>query len=259
MKKSIIITLCVAGCLAGCDNGCNCDNAWKNDPMFLKQVLAELEANPTMLQEIVTNLQTQQEKARNLMISDYIENHKIEMIDNAPIVGNAFAKKTIFLWQDYSCPYSRRVHSELARVLEERNDVRIVLKNFSIHGALSDAPAKAVIAAKIQDNAKAAALDKLLMDKEYYKQEDLKNQAKLPEIIEANVLKLAKEAGLDTKKLAEDMKGEVVAKELRNVRDLAQKFEIGGTPYLIIGSKAYPGAIPYDKIVEALKTVDVFH
>ena len=66
-------------------------------------------------------------------------------------------------------------------------------------------------------------------------------------------MKLAKEAGLDTKKLAADMEGEVVAKELQNVRELAQRFEISGTPYLIIGDQAFPGAIPYSRIVEALK------
>lgn len=49
------------------------------------------------------------------------------------------------------------------------------------------------------------------------------------------------------------MKGEVVNKELRNVRELAQRFEISGTPYLIIGEQAFPGAIPYGRIMEALK------
>ena len=209
--------------------------------------------NPAILQEMVSGMQAAQESEKNKVVRNYVAKHMDEMIGDAPIAGNVDAKKTIFLWSDYSCPYCRRVHGELARVLAERDDVRVVLKNFSIHGVLSDAPAKAVIAAKIQDNAKAAALDKLLMDKEYYKQDDLKNQDKLPGIIEANVMKLAAEAGLDTKKLAEDMKGEVVAKELRNVRDLAQKFEISGTPYLIIGEKAFPGAIPYSRIIEALK------
>ena len=141
----------------------------------------------------------------------------------------------------------------MSRVLAERDDVRAVLKNFSTHGALTDAPAKAVIAAKIQDNAKAAALDKLLMDKEYYSRDDMKDQAKLPEKIHASVMKLAKEAGLDTKKLEADMEGDVVKAELQNVRELAQRFEISGTPYLIIGTEAFPGAIPYAKIVEALK------
>lgn len=209
--------------------------------------------NPAILQEMVQNMQAQQEKAKNKEVRKYVRKHMNDMIGDAPIAGNVDAKNTIFLWSDYSCPYCRRVHGELARVLAERDDVRVVLKNFSIHGALSDAPAKAVIAAKIQDNAKAAALDKLLMDKEYYTQDDLKNQAKLPEKIHANVMKLAKEAGLDTKQLEKDMEGEVVQKELQNVRELAQRFEISGTPFLIIGEQAFPGAIPYSRIIEALK------
>ena len=209
--------------------------------------------NPAILQEMVQNMQAQQEQEKNKVVRKYVAKHVDEMIGGAPIAGNVDAKKTIFLWSDYSCPYCRRVHAELARVLAERDDVRVVLKNFSIHGALSDAPAKAVIAAKIQDNAKAAKLDELLMAKEYYTQDDMKDQAKLPGKIHANVMKLAKEAGLDTKQLEADMEGDVVKAELQNVRDLAQRFEISGTPYLIIGTQAFPGAIPYAKIIEALK------
>ncbi len=212
-----------------------------------------VDTNPAILQEMVQKMQAEQEQVKSKEIRKYVKKHMDEMIGDAPIAGNVDAKNTIFLWSDYSCPYCRRVHSELARVMAERDDVRVVLKNFSIHGALSDAPAKAVIAAKIQDNAKAAKLDKLLMDKEYFTQDDMKNQAKLPEKIHANVMKLAKEAGLDTKQLEKDMEGEIVARELQNVRELAQRFEISGTPFLIIGDQAFPGAIPYSRIVEALK------
>lgn len=209
--------------------------------------------NPAILQDMVQNMQARQEANKNKIVRKYVAKHANDMIGHAPIAGNVDAKKTIFLWSDYSCPYCRRVHNELSRVLAERDDVRVVLKNFSIHGALSDAPAKAVIAAKIQDNAKAAALDKMLMDKEYYTSDDMKDQAKLPAKIHANVMKLAKEAGLDTKKLEADMEGDVVKAELQNVRELAQRFEISGTPYLIINDKAFPGAIPYAQIVDALK------
>lgn len=209
--------------------------------------------NPAILQDMVQSMQGQQEKVKNKVVRNYVKKHMDEMIGNAPIAGNVDAKNTIFLWSDYSCPYCRRVHGELARVLAERDDVRVVLKNFSIHGPLSDAPAKAVIAAKIQDNAKAAALDQLLMDKEYFSQDDMKDQAKLPAKIHASVMKLAKEAGLDTKQLEKDMEGDIVKAELQNVRDLAQRFEISGTPYLIIGDQAFPGAIPYARIIEALK------
>ena len=70
--------------------------------------------------------------------------------------------------------------------------------------------------------------------------------------VEKNVMKFAEEAGLDTAKLKEDMKGEVVARELAQVRDLAQRFEITGTPFLIIGAEAFPGALPAESIKAAL-------
>ena len=141
---------------------------------------------------------------------------------------------------------------ELARVMADRDDVRVVLKNFSIHGDLSDAPAKAVIAAKLQGNDKAAALDKKLMEKEYYSAEDRKDPSKLGAKVQKNVLAMATEVGLDTAQLERDMKGPVVAREIKNVRDLAQQFDISGTPFLIVGDQAFPGAVPYAQIMEAL-------
>ncbi len=208
--------------------------------------------NPMILQEMVTAMQEQQNAEKNKAIRSYVRSNMGEMIADAPIWGAEDAKHTIFLWSDYSCPYCRRVHGELARVMAERDDVRVVLKNFSIHGELSDAPAKAVIAAKLQGNDKAAALDRKLMEKEYYTPEDMKDRSKLGEKIQKNVMALAAEVGLDTAQLERDMRGPVVARELKNVRDLAQQFEISGTPYLIIGERAFPGAIPYDQIIEAL-------
>ncbi len=209
--------------------------------------------NPGILQEMVTAMQEQQNAEKNKAIRSYVRSNIGEMMADAPVWGSEDAKKTIFLWSDYSCPYCRRVHAELARVMEARDDVRVVLKNFSIHGDLSDAPARAVIAAKIQDNAKAGALVETLMTREYYSQADMKDRSKLAEKVKANVLKFAKEAGLDVKHLEADMQGEVVTRELANVRGMAQEFEINGTPFLIINEQAFPGAIPYKQIMDALE------
>lgn len=209
--------------------------------------------NPMILQDMANGLQEQQNAEKNKAIRKAVKSGAESMMADAPILGNVDAKNTIFVWTDFSCPYCRRVHGELDRVLKERNDVRVVVKNFSIHGDLSDAPARAVIAAKIQDNSKAAALVEALMTKEYYTQDDMKDRAKLGEKVKASVLKFAKEAGLDVAKLEADMQGEVVTRELANVRGMAQEFEINGTPFLIINEQAFPGAIPYSQIIDALK------
>lgn len=208
--------------------------------------------NPAIVQDMVAGMQEQQNKEKNKAVRKYIRSKADTMLADAPVLGKSDAKNTIFVWTDFSCPYCRRVHGELERVLADRDDVRVVIKNFSIHGPLSDAPAKAVIAAKLQSQEKAAELVKMLMNRNYYTQDDMKDQSKLGDKVHANVIKMAKEAGLDTAQLEQDMKGEVVARELANVRDLAQRFEINGTPFLIIGEQAFPGAIPYDQIIKAL-------
>lgn len=212
-----------------------------------------VKVNPAIVQDMVTGMQEQQEREKEIAIRKVMEEEGDNMMRRAPVLGNREdAKKTIYVWTDFSCPYCRRVHGELARVMADRDDVRVVVKNFSIHGPLSDAPAKAVIAAKLQDPAKAAELTDMLMTREFYSQDDLKDQSKIGEKVEANVMKMAKEVGLDTEKLKEDMKGDVVARELRNVRDLAQRFEISGTPFLIVGEQAFPGAVPAAQIETAL-------
>lgn len=208
--------------------------------------------NPAIVQEMIKGMQEQQQAEKNKQIRKYVREEGDRMMRDAPVLGNRDAKKTIYVWTDFSCPFCRRVHGELDRVMANRDDFRVVVKNFSIHGALSDAPAKAVIAANLQDPEKAAELTDMLMTREYYTQADLEDQANVADKIEANVMKFAKEVGLDTEKLKEDMNGEVVARELRNVRDLAQRFEINGTPFLIIGEQAFPGAIPADQIEAAL-------
>lgn len=212
-----------------------------------------VKVNPAIVQDMVTGMQEQQEREKEIAIRKVMEEEGDNMMRRAPVLGNREdAKKTIYVWTDFSCPYCRRVHGELARVMADRDDVRVVVKNFSIHGPLSDAPARAVIAAKLQDPAKAAELTDMLMTREFYTQDDLKDQSKIAEKVEANVMKMAKEVGLDTEKLKEDMKGSEVAEEMREVRELAQRFEISGTPFLLVEGQAFPGAVPAATIEEAL-------
>lgn len=218
--------------------------------LFVPYYLTDV--NPAIIQEMVEGMQAQQQAEKNKMVRKYVREHADEMIADAPVLGNESAENTIYVWTAASCGYCRRVHGELDRVLAERDDVRVVIKNFSIHGVMSDAPARAMIAAKLQGNDKAAKLVDMIMTREYRPQGKTDDQEKLAAEIEKNIMKFAEEAGLDTKQLKQDMNGEVVARELANVRDLAQVFEISGTPFLIINEEAFPGAIPASQIKAAL-------
>ncbi len=229
--------------LAGCVAGCFCR-------VYMPYYLTEV--NPGIVQHMVEGMQKKMNEEKNKAVREYVRKNADKMIADAPVLGNPEAEKTIFVWTAASCGYCRRVHGELDSVLAERDDVRVVLKNFSIHGVMSDGPARAMIAAKIQDPAKAAKFADIIMTREYRPSEKIDDQDKLAAAIEKNLMKFAEEVGLDKAKLKEDMKGAVVARELANVRDLAQRFEITGTPFLIIGEEAFPGAIPAEQIKAAL-------
>ena len=219
-------------------------------PALTKNYL--LNKNPAIIYEMVKAAELQKQEEAAKAVKAYLKEHTDEMIADAPVWGKQDAKKTIFLFSDYSCPYCRRVHNELASIMAMRDDVRVVLKNFSVHGEMSDIPARAVIAAKLQGNDKAAALDKALMEKGYFKPEDMKDRAKLPAKAKKNVMALAAEVGLDVAQLEKDMNGAVVARELNNVYQFTGEFEVGGTPYLIVEGNVFPGYVPASKITEAL-------
>jgi len=212
------------------------------------------QSNPAILQTMAQNMQAAQQANAGKGVKEYVRGHADDMMKGAPILGNVDATKTIYLFTDAACPYCRRVHADLVRVLKDRNDVRVVVKNFSIHGVLSDDAAKSIVAAKLQGNDKAAAYFDLVMSNQYWPDNmNGKSQDELAKTIRGNLMDLAKKAGLDTAKLLTDMNGSAVSAELAQVRDLAQRFQINGTPYLIIGDQVFPGAIPYEQIVQALQ------
>jgi protein-disulfide isomerase len=210
-------------------------------------------SNPAILQEMVENMQVQERERSARLVRSYIRNNAAEMMRFAPVIGNvdADASKTIYLWTSADCPHCRRVSAEISRVLAERDDVRVVIKNFPISGQRSDIPARWMIAAKIQDNAKAVALYRKIMTEQYWG--DNPQAANLAKVITDNLRKYARAIGLDIERLEKDVTGPIVAQELMQVRELAQRFQINGALYLIIGDQVFPGAIPYHQIMNALR------
>ncbi|GHS96979.1 hypothetical protein FACS189421_02990 [Bacteroidia bacterium] len=211
------------------------------------------DVNPAILQEMAQGIQAQQQAEASKGVKSYVRGHLDEMMRNAPVMGNVDAAKTVIVFTDTSCPFCQRVHGELNRVMADHSDVRVVVKAMSIHGPLSDFPAKAIMAAKIQDNAKAVAFFDAIMTGGKYWPDDMTDGSKVEAAVKKNILAIAGQVGLDVTRLEQDVNSPTVSEEMSQVNSLAQRFQIGGTPFLIIGDQAFPGAIPYDQIVQALK------
>ena len=71
----------------------------------------------------------------NFIIRDYSEGE-------LPIVGNPDAKYTIVEFFDYRCGYCSKQANDLAKILEEKNNVKIIYLEFPIFGGISDTVAR---------------------------------------------------------------------------------------------------------------------
>ncbi|MDR0967893.1 MAG: thioredoxin domain-containing protein [Rickettsiales bacterium] len=208
--------------------------------------------NPGIVMDMVRGAQAAEQEKMTTGIKKHVKKYGDEMMKNAPIIGNKDAKKTIYVFTDYSCGYCRRLNGELENLLKTEKDVRVVLKNLSNHGLLSDAAAKAMVASKVQ-GCDSEKLNHILMEKNYWPSDLKQDPAKIEKTILKNVLAAAQKAGCDIDKMNADMDGEVVAAELAETRAVSQEFGIQGTPFVIVGDQAFPGAVPESTIREALK------
>lgn len=154
------------------------------------------------------------------------------------IAGNPKGDITLVEFFDYNCGYCKRALDELQIVLKDDKDLKVVFMDMPILGPSSAVAAKWSLAAKKQDK--------------YFEY----HQALLGhngEKDEKSLEKLAKDVGLDIKKLKKDLESEEIAKTLDDNLAAAQGLNIRGTPGFVIAGKIYPGFMQADQIKEILK------
>ena len=59
-----------------------------------------------------------------------------------PTVGNTEAEYTIVEFFDYRCGYCSKQANDLARILEEKDNIKIIYLEFPIFGGISDTAAR---------------------------------------------------------------------------------------------------------------------
>ena len=209
------------------------------------------QSNPAILRQMAEGMQEQERTASSREVRNHIRRHGEEMARHAPIFGNINGSKTIWVWSDTFCSFCRRLHSELNRVVEADPEVRVVIKTFPVQGEIADITGRWTVAATLQDAAKARELYKRVMENDYWGRDP--RHPNLAQTITNNLRTYAREIGLNVEQLETDAIGPVVAAELAQTRDLAQRFQIQGTPFLIIGDQTFPGAISFNQIMGALR------
>jgi len=147
-----------------------------------------------------------------------------------PSLGNPNGNLTIVEFFDYQCPYCKKVAPELAQVAKEDGNVRIVLKDWPVFGALSTYAAKLVLAARYQDRY-AQAHDALIGAR--------------TKLTESNVRDLLAKGGVDVAKATADLETHKKSIEDLLARNNAQAEAFGfqATPSFIVGTFRVPGVL----------------
>ncbi len=186
--------------------------------------------NPEIIPEAVEILQNRQKSSAIDAVRAQIEK---------PFAGNAFAGNPdgdviVVEYSDFNCPYCKQTERDLARLIAEDKNVKVVFRELPILSeASNDAALMALAAAK---QGKYYAFHKTMFA----------TGRPTPSTIQA----AANEIGLDMDAARAFIASPEAKKEIENNIAVAQQMRFTGTPAWVIGDQSEVGAIGYDGLKE---------
>ena len=203
---------------------------------FHEEVRAYLLANPEVIVEAMTELQTREDKAaveRDLLL---MEENKDAIYNSAAdwVGGNPNGDITVVEFMDYRCGYCKKAYEEVEALVKTDGNIRFVLKEFPILGDESVLASQFAIAVRqlYGDDAYKAAHDALITLRADVNEESLDG--------------LATQLGHDPKAVAEKMVSEEVKAVIVANHELATALELNGTPSFVIDRTMVRGYVPLD-------------
>ena len=185
--------------------------------------------NPELMIEVNNVLEAKMDKIQAERMASAVKDNAAELFrpPASPIAGNAKGDVTVIEFFDYNCGYCKKAFTDLAQVIENDKQVKVVLKEFPILSKGSEEASRVALAARLQG--KYWEFHRGMLESQ--------GQAN-----EATALKIAEKLGLDMTRLKKDMASPEVKKEIDDTRKLATKMGIQGTPHFIVGDRFIPGA-----------------
>jgi protein-disulfide isomerase len=158
-------------------------------------------------------------------------------------VGNPKGGATLVEFFDYNCHFCKGALPDIARLMKDDPNLKVVLKDFPVLGPDSVEAARVATAVRNQ----------LTGDKFWQFHQKLlgmhgavgKNEA----------LAVAKELGVDMDKLNKDMASPDVKTGIEEVMHMADALQINGTPSFVVGQDVVVGAVGYDQLKDKIDSV----
>lgn len=165
-------------------------------------------------------------------------------LEGRPMRGPANAPVTIVAYSDFTCPYCQQAAGTMELLLANYKDkVRYVFKHMPLDSHDNARLASEYhVAAGLQDGKKAWAFYETVF----------RDREKLVAEGEPFLKKAAAEAGLDMKRLAQDIKGKKVKDFIEEDMAEARALNVQGTPYFLVNDLVIRGSLPLDLFSDAV-------
>lgn len=207
------------------------------DPATLNPMIESyLLENPSILQRVSDALRAEVravEMAQAKAALAAMRTQIYEDPDNV-ILGNPEGDVTLVEMFDYNCAYCRSAMPDMATLLAEDPNLKVILKEFPILSEDSDD------AARIGVLVRRAQAD-------YWTFHEILFTARGKVTLDA-ALKAAQELGLNPTSLRLEMRTPSVSGVIERNHQLAQALNVSGTPTYIIGDEIIPGAIGLEQL-----------
>lgn len=192
-------------------------------------ILETIRDNPEVVVDAILAYQNQESAREEDRRRDTLASLQddLQFDPNVGILGNPDGGTVIDEFFDYNCPYCRKAAPEVATLITDDPDLRVVMREWPILGPESELAARASLAARAQG--KYAAFHEALMAQ--------------PRANEATIRRAAEEVGLDFDQLQTDMRAPEIEAHIARSHELAKQLGISGTPTFLIGSNLVPGFV----------------
>ncbi|MBT2188847.1 DsbA family protein [Sphingobium sp. H33] len=190
--------------------------------------------HPEIIPEAIDRLKAKQIAAK-------IEEHRSELESpyKGAWEGAEHPRVTLVAFMDYACGYCRASLPDLARLVKDNPDLRIVYRELPI--ITNDSVGAAKVSLLAAETGKFMSFHRAMYE--------------AGDVAPGAVIKAAERAGLDTGKAKAALKAPGAdAQIIENVR-LAQALGAEGTPLFVLGDEMFTGAVGYDALKAAVDKV----
>ncbi|MEM1132687.1 MAG: DsbA family protein [Pseudomonadota bacterium] len=195
---------------------------------LIRQYILE---NPEIIPEAVERLRTKQAAARIDGIREQIETPFAQ-----GFAGNPNGDVVLVEFSDFACGFCRQSASDVARLINEDPNLKVVFRELPILSDASGKAAEMALAAAKQDR--------------YYSFHQAMFNGGRPS--ETTIKAAAEKAGINISEAEAFITSPAAKQEIESNIRIAQQLEFTGTPSWVIGNQILSGAVGYDELKAAI-------